>query len=141
LGLQVFDHYTIRAADVLASSRFYQDVMGLRAEALDAFEFPMALMFLGSQAIVHLLQAGAALDTFLDRHAPAYSDGQARGTGNLEHVAFNATGLNDFLARLDQSGVPVVRRSLPGYGVHQLLFKDPDGIEIEVNFPLVEMLG
>jgi catechol 2,3-dioxygenase-like lactoylglutathione lyase family enzyme len=55
MGLQVFDHCTIRAADIAASSRFYQDVMGLRAQGLDAFAFPMVLLFLGDRAIVHQL--------------------------------------------------------------------------------------
>ena len=39
-------------------------------------------------------------------------------------------------ARLKQAGVPFVERPLPQHGVFQLLFDDPDGIEIEMNFPL-----
>mgnify|MGYP001336768150 FL=1 len=88
-----FDHYTIRARDIEASARFYQDVMGFRIETLNDFDFPFRLLFLGDQALVHLLGAGPELDAFLERSAPSYASGIERRTGNMEHVAFNATGL------------------------------------------------
>ncbi len=138
MPLTQFDHYTIRARDLEASTRFWVDVMGLRAEKLEAFAFPMALLYLGDQAVVHLLGAGPALDEFLGRHAPSHASGAARRTGNFEHVAFNGTGLFAFIERLQAAKVDFVERTLADYGVHQLLFDDPDGVEIEVNFPLAE---
>lgn len=141
MPLILFDHYTIRAADIAASTKFYVDAMGLRAQPIDGFEFPITLLFLGDRAIVHLLGTGPALDKFLGRRGPAYLSGPERGTGNMEHVAFNATGLADFLARLRKYGTEAVERTLAGHGTHQLLFDDPDGIEIEVNFPLAEKTG
>ena len=136
MSTTVFDHYTVRARDLDASARFYGDVLGLRAQPLSDFEFPMVLMFSGEQAVVHLLGAGAALDRFLNRSAPSHADGPARRTGNMEHVAFNGTDATDTTARLRKAGVPFVERPLPQHGVFQLLFEDPDGIEIEMNFPL-----
>lgn len=139
MPITLFDHYTVRAADVDKSAAFYTEVMGFRAEKLDGFEFPMRLLFLGDQAIVHLLGTGPALDAFLTRPAPSYTDGVERKTGNMEHVAFNATGLKEFKHRLDKSGVHYEQRSLKDYGVAQFLFDDPDGVEIEVNFPITEL--
>lgn len=138
MPITMFDHYTLRSSDIDATARFYADVMGFRVERLDAFAFPFRLLFLGEQAVVHLLGAGPELDDFLGRQAPSHRDDAARKTGNLEHVAFNGSGLADFLARLDKAGVPYVERTLADYGVHQLMFDDPDGVEIEVNFPLAE---
>ncbi len=134
-----FDHYTIRARDIDASARFYQDVMGFRIETLNDFAFPFRLLFLGDQALVHLLGAGAELDAFLARSAPSYAAGIERGTGNMEHVAFNATGFKDFLARVMAANVHFEQRTLADYGVVQLLFSDLDGVEIEVNFPVSEL--
>ena len=139
MPVTLFDHYTLRSKDIDISAKFYGDVMGFRIEALDGFEFPMRLLFLGEQAIVHLLGVGPALDAFLGRQAPSHASGPERRTGNMEHVAFNATGLKDFLARLQASGTPYVERTLADYGAFQLLFNDPDGVEIEVNFPLAEV--
>jgi len=138
MPITMFDHYTLRSRDIDATARFYADVMGFRVERLDAFDFPFRLLFLGDQAVVHLLGAGPALDAFLGRHAPSHAEGGTRKTGNLEHMAFNGTGLADFVARLRKAGVPWVERTLADYGVHQLMFDDPDGVEIEVNFPLAE---
>lgn len=133
-----FDHYTLRSRDVDVTARFYADVMGFRIERLDMFEFPMRLLFLGDQAIVHVLGAGPALDAFLSRSAPSLRNNRARDASNLEHMAFNATGLSETIQRLQSSGTPFVERALADYGVVQLFFDDPDGVEIEVNFPLSE---
>lgn len=134
-----FDHYTIRARDIDASARFYHDVMGFRVETLTSFEFPFRLLFLGDHALVHLLGAGEELNAFLARSAPSYESGVERGTGNMEHVAFNATGFKDFLARIMAANIHFEQRTLADYGVVQLLFSDLDGVEIEVNFPLGEL--
>lgn len=138
MPLTQFDHYTVRSRDIDASARFYADVMGLRVEALDGFAFAMRLLFLGDHAIAHLLGTGAALDAFLGRSAPSHAEGPARQTGNLEHMAFNGTDRVDFIARLNKADVRFTERTLADYGVHQLMFDDPDGVEIEVNFPLSE---
>jgi catechol 2,3-dioxygenase-like lactoylglutathione lyase family enzyme len=139
MPITMFDHYTLRSADVDLTATFYEQVMGFRVDKLDAFAFPMRLLFLGDHAIVHLLGAGRALDEFLARAAPSYSGGADRKTGNLEHVAFNGTGLREFKDRLNRLGVEYIQRSLDDYGVAQFLFDDPDGVEIEVNFPLSEL--
>jgi catechol 2,3-dioxygenase-like lactoylglutathione lyase family enzyme len=136
-----FDHYTLRCQDVDVTARFYQDIMGFRAQPLDEIGFPFRLMFHGEQALVHLMGAGPALDAFLARSAPCYQDEARRVTGNLEHVAFNATGLGDFMAALKTAGIPFVERDLADYGVTQLMFDDPDGVELEVNFPIAEKRG
>ena len=133
-----FDHYTLRCQDVDVTARFYESIMGFRAQPVDDIGFPFRLMFHGEQALVHLMGVGPGLDAFLARSAPCYQDKARRVTGNLEHVAFNATGLTDFMARLRAAGVAYVERDLPAYGVSQLMFDDADGVEIEVNFPIAE---
>lgn len=139
MPITMFDHYTLRSADVDVTAGFYERVMGFRVVHLDAFDFPMRLLFLGDQALVHLLGAGPALDEFLARSAPSHTAGIERKTGNMEHVAFNGSGLREFKEKLDTAGVRYVQRSLDDYGVAQFLFDDPDGVEIEVNFPLAEL--
>lgn len=139
MPITMFDHYTLRCVDVDATAAFYKRIMGFRVEKLDAFAFPMRLLFLGEQAIVHLLGAGPALDEFLARPAPSHVEGLQKKTGNMEHVAFNGTGLLEFKKRLDDAGLRYTQRQLDGYGVAQFLLDDPDGVEIEVNFPLNEL--
>jgi len=62
MPISQFGHNTVRAQDLEVSARFYSEVMGLRDEAVGAFEFFMRIMFCGGpgHAIVHLLGAGDA---------------------------------------------------------------------------------
>ena len=139
MPITMFDHYTLRSADIDLTASFYERIMGFRVEKLETFAFPMRLLFLGDRAIVHLMETGPALDEFLARSAPCYATGVERQTGNMEHVAFNATGLREFKETLDAVGVRYVQRTLEDYDLAQFLFDDPDGVEIEVNFPLAEL--
>lgn len=139
MPITMFDHYTLRSADVDLTANFYERVMGFRVDKLDAFAFPMRLLFLCAQALVHLMGAGPALDEFLARSAPSYAGGVERKTGNMEHVAFNGIGLREFKGKLDSAGVRYLQPSLDDYGVAQFLFEDPDGVEIKANFPLSEL--
>ena len=138
MPIEKFDHYTVRAADFEASKSFYTDVLGMQAEVRHELGFPIALMSLGGQAIVHILGTGPALDEFLGRDGSAFADGLGRQTGNMEHVAFNATGLGELRAKLDATNSHYTERALADYGVYQILAADPDGIEIEINFPIAE---
>lgn len=141
MPITLFDHYTVRARDFEATKSFYEQVMNLRPVVLHDLGFPIALMHLDDQAVVHILGTGPGLDAFLKRDGRAYVSGVERKTGNMEHVAFNGTDADAFKARLKKTGTAFSDRTLDGYGVYQLLFDDPDGVEIEVNFPLAEKSG
>ena len=141
MPIEVFDHYTVRCADLDASTRFYRDVLGMRAEPHDGLAFRIVMMFVGDQAIAHLLETGAALDEFFGHAAPAHGGGVERQTGNFQHVAFNATGLDDLRARLGAAGIEFSEKTLPEFGLHQVFVDDPDGVEIEINYPIAEKTG
>ncbi len=138
MPIEAFDHFTIRAADLEGSRRFYQEALGLQFEVHNDFAFPVGLVFVGGHPLLHLLQTGAELDAFMDRPAPAFRSGAERGTGNLEHVAFSATGLSQTMGSLRDLGIGFRERSMSEHGVYQLLIDDPDGIELEINFPAAE---
>ena len=136
MALTGFDHYTVRAADLDASIAFYSEVLGMRAQLHTDLGFRLAVMSLGSSAPVHLLETGPGLDAFFERDAGAYGDAARRVTGNLEHVAFNGDDREDLCRRLSSRGIPWRQRTIKEYTVRQLFFSDPDGVEVEVNFPL-----
>lgn len=136
MPLTTFDHYTVRAQNLDASVAFYTEVLGLRAQTMSDLGFRLVLLFLGEQAVVNLLETGAGLDKFMGRPAPAYTGGAERITGNIEHLAFNGTDLAGFKARLATHQVKYSERLLPEFGIHQLFIDDPDGVELEINFPL-----
>jgi hypothetical protein len=58
-------------------------------------------------------------------------------TGRLHHVEFWASDIAALRARLAAHGIAVKERTLPDK--HQLQMNDPDGIAVNLNFPLSEV--
>jgi catechol 2,3-dioxygenase-like lactoylglutathione lyase family enzyme len=52
----------------------------------------------------------------------------------LDHVAFEVQGIADYIARLEQLGVPHTVRHIPDFGIAQVFCKDPCGNGVEANF-------
>jgi catechol 2,3-dioxygenase-like lactoylglutathione lyase family enzyme len=118
------NHLLVLARDLEATRDFYVSVLGLAVGPRPLFEFPGYWLYLGDQAVVHL--AGQDSDT-----------GDA-GTGPIDHVAFEATGLKDMVVRLEDHAIPVRHRKVPDLGLHQVFIQDPNGVTIELNYPAAE---
>ena len=132
MPLRNLNHFLVLAHDLEATRDFYEKVLGLRVGARPPFGFPGYWLYLGDQAVVHL--AGG------DRGATATAS-EAGGTGALDHIAFEASGLEETLERLESQGIAAQRRTVPGAGLQQLFIRDPNGVKIELNFPASEKTG
>ena len=113
-------HVNIHTTNVDRLVDWYTRVLDMPAGARPAFPFPGAWLYMGEQAVIHLVG--------VDRLP------KAEGTLQLEHFAFNATGLEDFLARLERENVPYDGRKLQGVEGVQINVYDPDGNHIHVDF-------
>ena len=118
-----FNHFNLRAPTVLtdALKDFYVDVVGLSVGWRPPFDFPGYWLYLGEQAVLHLVGVPPA------REAPA------RG-GTFDHVAFTCTGLAETEARLRAQGVDYRSVRVPGTDQVQLFLTDPAGNGVELNF-------
>lgn len=130
-------HYSIRAADLAASEKFYADVMGFRAGYRPPFAFPGRWLYAGGDeadyGIVHLIGMGAEMESYLGARS---AEGQ--GTGALDHIAFVATGWPAMRARLQRLHVAYQERTVPSLNLHQVFLQDPNGIVLELNYPSAE---
>ena len=117
--LLALDHVNIRTARLAELRRFYSAALGLRDGARPPFTFGGAWLYCGDQAAVHLVAVAAA---------PAGREPR------IEHFAFRAAGLADFLARLRRYGAVYQISLVPGSGNRQVNVLDPDGNHIEVQF-------
>jgi hypothetical protein len=52
----------------------------------------------------------------------------------LDHIAFRAQSLGDFLQKLKDHRIEYRRASIPEIGLEQIYVKDSNGVMIELNF-------
>jgi catechol 2,3-dioxygenase-like lactoylglutathione lyase family enzyme len=138
MAIEEFDHFTVRTADLDDALRFYGEILGLRCVPRTDLPMRAAIVYFGEGDawLVHIAEASAE-----ERAAYSMSDTLGRSTGPLLHVATNAHGLADMKKRLESHDWPYRERSLEARSLRQIHVVDPDGVEIEINFPLSEMTG
>lgn len=113
------DHVNVRTANLEAMTAWYRDVLGMTVGARPPFSFPGAWMYCGDQAAVHLVGVERAPEGREPR---------------IEHFAFSATGLKEFMARLEQGNIRHEARKVPGVGIVAVNIWDPDGNHIHIDF-------
>jgi catechol 2,3-dioxygenase-like lactoylglutathione lyase family enzyme len=119
-----FNHFNLRAESSLleALRDFYVQVVGLTVGDRPPFRFHGYWLYLGDQAVLHLVD---------DRTAPRLGDAR-RGT--FDHIAFSCSDLPAFERHLKSQGVEYRRAAVPGRAQVQLFVEDPAGNGVEFNF-------
>jgi catechol 2,3-dioxygenase-like lactoylglutathione lyase family enzyme len=120
MPVTAFQHVNTRSADVERTKAFYMR-LGLQAGERPPFASRGYWMYLGGQPVLHLVQRPAG-DTHHD------------GSGNLDHVAFQATDLEGTRRALAEAGLSFREAVVPRDNTVQIFVKDPDGITVELNF-------
>jgi catechol 2,3-dioxygenase-like lactoylglutathione lyase family enzyme len=126
MQVKKLDHVNIHTANVDRLVEWYGRVLGMPAGDRPPFSFPGAWLYCGNQATVHLVG--------LDKQ-PQVSD------VTLEHFAFTATGLKEFVGRLQRERVRYDARKVPRSGAVQINVWDPDGNHIHIDFSPEESAG
>jgi catechol 2,3-dioxygenase-like lactoylglutathione lyase family enzyme len=127
--IERLDHINIRTARLQELIDWYGRVLGLLPGRRPDFPFAGAWLYAGTHALVHLVEVADA------------SDVGAPERLQLEHGAFSATGLGDFLALLSDLGERHRLLRLPGMPVVQVNVWDPDGNHLHVDFNAAEADG
>jgi catechol 2,3-dioxygenase-like lactoylglutathione lyase family enzyme len=121
---QAIHHINIRARKTLveALKDFYESVLGLRAGWRPPFQSTGHWLYLGDTPIVHLVE-----DELVEGSAHTRSP-------IVDHVAFSCTGLKGFEALLLAKNIPFRRTEVPATSLIQLIFADPAGNGVELQF-------
>lgn len=125
MAIIAFDHVNVRTAHLDAMIDFYGDVLGLHPGPRPDFRVGGAWLYLGDQPYVHLVD--------IPEQAPNVPD------NTLEHFAFRATGMAEFLSKLAQRGIDYSIDPVPDFPIVQVNFRDPDGNHIHVDFDKAEL--
>lgn len=120
--LNAFDHVNIRTAHLQAMVDWYGEILGLRPGWRPPFPFGGAWLYLGEQAIVHLVEV------------PHHSDPGPDAALRLEHFAFRAQDRPGFCAGLEARGIAFTVDPVPGTRIVQINLHDVDGNHIHVDF-------
>lgn len=133
MKIQRLDHFTLRTAGLEATLNFYERITGMRAGPRPPFPFPGHWLYLDGMPVLHLAGPGqgAELEHYLGDREPGHS----ASTGAVDHIAFRASGLPDFEARLAHERCDYRGRTVPAAGEHQVFLKDPNGVTVEFIFP------
>ncbi len=127
MSLIAFDHVNIRTSNLESMIDWYCDVLGMQIGRRPDFSFPGAWLYLGENALVHLV--GVATDP------------RADGSVSLEHFAFRAKGLEEFTETLNARDIAYTIDPVPGFPVVQVNLHDLDGNHIHVDFDVTEHRG
>ena len=114
------DHATIRTTKLNETVAFYQDFLGLRAGWRPPLGSGGAWLYADGRdyAQLHVIEVGNDL-------------GQG---GMIDHVAFRSSDLIVYLSKLRAGGIAFKADRIPETPYTQVLFSDPNGIILEVNF-------
>ena len=117
-----FDHINVCAPLALLEreKQFYCDLFNLTEGFRPQFTRAGFWLYSGEHALIHLTES--------DQHSATGT------TGYLDHLAFELTGLEVFVQRLEHLGIPFTTDFLPELPMTQLFFTSPAGIGLEVNF-------
>jgi catechol 2,3-dioxygenase-like lactoylglutathione lyase family enzyme len=131
----VLQHFTVEPADLERSKDFYCDVLGLAAGFRPDLGYPGYWLYSGDVATVHLLGRRAPGEGITSRDP----NERLGHTGRVDHIAFGASDLNRMRQNIKNRKVQYREVLIKDGGLVQLLFKDPDGVDLELNFPISEL--
>jgi catechol 2,3-dioxygenase-like lactoylglutathione lyase family enzyme len=131
MALSKIEHVLVLTEDVDATRDFYRDVLGLEVGDRPPLEFPGYWLYAEGVPCIHVADREAY--TAHSRTLGMPASPSAEGTGALDHLAFTGDDHEQALARLERNGIVPQRNTVPGIGMRQLFFKDPNGVKIEIN--------
>lgn len=132
MPLTELNHYLIRANDLERTKRFYCEVLGFEVMPRPDFPFPGYWLGVEGKIQVHMAPHGIANQDlyYLGTTERSATD----NSGIVDHIAFLATGPEQFARRFEAIGLANRKRYFPEFKLFQMFVKDPDGLTIELNF-------
>ena len=116
--IEHLNHVARTTKDLAASKRFYMEVLGCKEISRPNFSFRGAWLYVGGMQF-HLIED-------LEK-----ADGTPAINTRDSHVAFSVEDVDAAEAHLKALGIVYKRQVIPGRGIHQIFFQDPDGWLIE----------
>lgn len=136
------DHINIRTSNLEAMLGFYERVMDLTPGPRPHFGGAGGAWLYAKEQMPKSLESikqdyRAAWVHFVEVKETEPDHGSLQ----IEHFAFTASDMSDFLERLDAEDCAYQLADMPDINMVQVNFRDSDGNHIHVDFPLKEKPG
>ncbi len=134
MKVELLDHVNIRTPDIQKTAQFYADVLGLKIRP------PMGRGDAKTAAWMHDDQDRAVIHIGgPESHYPDDVPGEAPviaepGILRVHHIAFRCSGYRACADKVRALNVPCIANDVPEVGLRQLFIKDPNGVNLELNF-------
>ena len=114
------DHINIGTQRLDETVAFFRDAIGLEPGWRPDFPFAGAWLYAGDTAVVHLVNLPQA-------KLPS-------SEAALDHFALRIDDYDAAIARLDAAGVRYRAVDIGGTAIRQINLRDPNGVNIELNY-------
>jgi catechol 2,3-dioxygenase-like lactoylglutathione lyase family enzyme len=132
-----FDHYLLFTNDLEKTVEWYSKVLGIKPGPTPEFDVPVHWLYLDNKPIIHAAERNP--DNQIESYIGKVDYKEEAGSGLIDHIAFNSTGLNKMLKRLDTLGVEYTEHRVDTDSRYQIFFFDPNGVKIELDFKASEV--
>jgi catechol 2,3-dioxygenase-like lactoylglutathione lyase family enzyme len=122
INIGLLDHYNVSTRKLKETVTFYEDVLGFVNGPRPQFDFPGAWLYSAGHPVLHLNDIAGT-----DKQ-------QGADSGVIDHVAFGSRGFDATKKHLTGKGVPYRVNQVPKSTRWQIFFRDPNNVEIELNF-------
>ncbi|MEM9107859.1 MAG: VOC family protein, partial [Pseudomonadota bacterium] len=102
MQLKRLDHVNVVTSNLDAMIAWYTDILGMKEGERPSFPFPGAWMYIGEDAVIHLVGAEREMQSI---------------EPNIEHFAISAIGLGDLVATLDERGIEFGMNTVPDFPI------------------------
>ena len=116
-----------RTVNLAAMVAWYDAALGIKAGHRPDFPVPGAWLYLGEACVLHLIEADPA--------PMVHAEGESL---RMEHIAFRAEGMADFLANLKRIGTEYRLFPFDSAGIVLVFLRDPDGNRLHIDFTMAE---
>jgi catechol 2,3-dioxygenase-like lactoylglutathione lyase family enzyme len=123
------DHCLIVTNKLRATRDFFVDAIGL-TEGSRPFTDNGYWLYHDGVSVLHLAGSNEGESAIVT---------DPRSKVGFDHLAFRATGYQVMCENFAKHQVPFSERSVPHLQEHQVFVQDPNGVKIELNFPLSEV--
>jgi catechol 2,3-dioxygenase-like lactoylglutathione lyase family enzyme len=122
MNVGLLDHYNVSTRKLSETVKFYEDILGFENGPRPPFNFPGAWLYSSGHPVLHLNDISQT-----DRQ-------QRDDSGVIDHVAFGSRGFAAMKQHLTGKGVTFRVNDVPNSTRKQIFLRDPNNVEIELNF-------